>query len=534
MKLESIIHLGAIAGFALLMSCSKIKDAEQTIADLNKEEAAQTSDECQSYKDKYKQSGDSAWLELYKNNCEEAFIAANTPEGLSADCEKQYADLIQITDSIVMSLRGVCDSTNLKTEQTCIDAKKSVESKAKAFQEKCGVDKFYYPTPDEAAPPTTTVNGECAWKVWIPMETRLPEQDSTAMLKCDDKATTCSKVFFGDTARLVEIHQSIEGDTVYLPCIQEVNNQFAPCDFNKDRTIDPIESSKCQEGNGTVNPCDWNKDGILDEFEKSQCASKSDSGYVNPGLYDPCDWNYDGKVDSMEAEKCRNAYSCNETQTPYWDAVSQKQICINKEDIPVCTYPAYSLLVSGKVRCIDPCDKNQDGELQTIEITNCNVAQPCPAENRPYWNPETQSNVCIPIAEIPTCEVPTKPMFFSADSSLKCIDPCDRNMDGTIDQIENTSCFACPAGQVAMWDADNLKNVCKNPLECTLGTYPVVKDGQAYCANACDFNHDGTVDATEKSQCANTSTGTGTTTTPQGHLRSIGTPQRGTGSAGRS
>jgi hypothetical protein len=431
------ISLGAI----FFAGCSMLDEAKAKLAEVQKEDAADISADCEMYKTQFLQSGDSTWLNLYNTSCQDDFIAANTPEGLDANCEVKYATMIKETEALIMSLRGVCDSTNIDTEPQCIDAKQKADDMALSFQKECGVDNFYYPTPEDVAPPTTTIDGQCAWKAWIPSDVRTGT-DSTVMLVCREEKPVCSTVIINDEARIVETHTTIEGDTVYLPCIQDVQDIFAPCDFNKDRFVDPIEAQQCQSGT-IEDPCDWDRNGVLDEFEKMQCnAIPGDSGSVNPGLYDPCDWNYDGKVDPYELERCKATYACKDTEQPFFDPESQKQVCVALTDIPKCEYPMWPEYVQGGVKCMDPCDFNRDLTVDEAEKGSCAVIEMCKAGTVPFFDPNKQMQVCIPEAEIPLCETPTYAEFVNG--ALKCIDPCDWNRDGVVDTFETSQCFVPP------------------------------------------------------------------------------------------
>lgn len=501
MQIKTIQRITFVASLAIIASCSKFEDAKDAVANLDKQEAAEEVPECENYKNQYIQSGDSAWLDLYENNCKDNYVEANMPQDLDSTCQTEYRKLLGMADSIVLSLRGICDQTNLETKEECIQAKNLIETKAKAFQERCEIDEFYFPTPEEASIKTETIDGMCAWQAWIPEGTRLQGQDSIVKLRCTEEKPVCSKVMIRDTARIVETHLSIEGDTVYLPCAQEAGGVFAPCDFNQDRFVDPIETQKCQEkGDDMMKLCDWNADGMLDSLEKSECVIRSDSGSVNPGYYDPCDWNFDGRVDEYEADKCRNAYACTDTQTPWWDSDAGKQVCVDNEKIPECMYPTFPVYMDSRVICMDPCDMDRNGELNDEEKNNCTIHQYCGLDSTAYWDPQMQKNICIANAAIPTCEFPKKQEFLNG--TVTCIDPCDHNLDGIVDDYESSVCITCQAGEFPMWDMDLGKNVCHAPVPCPENQYPLLKNGIGVCIDRCDANQDGLVDETEAGRCA--------------------------------
>ncbi len=440
MKMRHAIRVLALAAITALAGCAKIQDAQSQLDAIQNQQATEATPDCEMYKTQFLQTGDSSWLSLYNTNCQDAFITANTPAGLDADCQAKYASMVKLTDSLVMSLQGVCDSSNLTTKTECIAAKSTVDAQAQTFQKECNVSNFYYPTPDKAAPPTTMVNGQCAWKAWIPMDFRTGT-DSIAMLVCTDSKPVCSTVTLGDSTRLVETHLTVEGDTAYLPCIQEIQGLFAPCDFNQDRIIDPIESQQCQSSS-LKDPCDWNADGTIDAFEKTQCTIKNDSGFVNPGMFDPCDWNYDGMVDSMELAKCQSTYSCKPTEQPFFDAKNMKQVCIPGASIPECSFPTWPELLNGKVVCMDPCDKNRDGVVGSTEVTQCQTGPSCGMDSIPFFDASTQNPICVANSDIPTCTPPQYPEMVQG--TLTCVSHCDRNMDGIVDSYESSMCSTIP------------------------------------------------------------------------------------------
>lgn len=500
-QIRAVLLIATIGLFTT--SCSKLEDAKETVDELNKEESAQDNSPCPTYKKNFIETGDSAWLDLYNHDCQDNLAETNMPEDMSADCEKEYKNLIALADSIILSLQGKCSAENIETEQLCIDTKEGIEAKAKAFQEKCNINDFYFPTPEEDPIPRDTIGGKCAWQAWIPEATRMEGQDSTAMIQCEEERSVCSKVIIGDSARIVETHITVEGDTVYLPCIQEASGVFAPCDFNKDRFVDPLETQQCQAGSDDkIELCDWNGDKILDSLEKRECSVRNDSTGVNPGYYDPCDWNFDGAVDEYEAVKCRTAYACTETQTPWWDSDAQKQVCVNNEEIPECQYPTFGSFVSGRVICMDPCDMNRSGDLTEEEKNTCTIHRGCGLDSTGYWDPDKQSNVCIANINIPTCEIPQIQNYLAGE--VKCFDPCDRNLDGNLDDFEANGCLTCREGTFPMWDAVSQKSICHEPVPCNEGQYPILRDGVGECIERCDFNQDGVVDEFEKGQCGTT------------------------------
>ena len=482
----------------LLGGCQAIQDAQKTVADLQKTDAAQVSTPCANYKIQYIQTGDSTWLAKYNSECQDSVIAQNTPAGLSADCKTRYAAMVRTADSIVMSLRGQCDQTNLDTTASCIAGSKSIENLTTTFQSTCKTDAFYYPTVDEASVKTATVNGKCTWQAFIPPQTRLTLADSTASVLCTDVVPQCTKVNIRDTLRIVEAHQTIAGDSIYLPCLAEVQNAFAPCDFNQDRYVDPLEAQKCQQ-QGVNDPCDWNNDGKLDEFEKSQCEQQANSGVVNPNLYDPCDWNYDGKVDEKEAFQCHSTYACKLNEQPFYDPAANKTICIIQTQIPQCNYPTWAELVNGKVVCMQPCDFNKDGTIDSTESAQCTSKPQCGIDSIPLWDDGLKQSKCFAQTTMPKCIAPQFPDIVNG--TVQCVMPCDKNRDGLVDPTEASQCQSCDAPSVPIWDPTNMKNTCSQSIACPAPSKPILVNGIATCSDLCDTNYDGIVDTAEALGC---------------------------------
>ncbi len=469
-----------LAAVLALGACSQLEEeAKKQLEALSQQDATEISANCALLKTQYLQSGDSLSLATYAASCQEDFIAANMPADLSTDCQTEYKTMLETTEAKVLALRGQCDSSNVETEASCLAAKQEIETLAVAFQEKCGVSEFYYPTPEDASVPTVTVDGKCAWQAWIPQSTRTGT-DSTAMLQCIETPPVCTQVILAGEARLLEIHLSVDGDTVYLPCVQELADIYAPCDLNKDRFVDPIEAKQCAEMGTISDPCDWDGNGMLDEFEKSQCTFRNDSGSVDPGAYvDPCDWNYDGKVDEYESEMCRTTYACQNGEQPYFDAMNNKTVCVPFEEIPQCEFPMYADWVNDAVVCIDPCDYDRSGIVDETEKASCQVAVGCPSTEKPFWDPITQTQLCFSAEEIPQCNENSWPELIN--SELTCVERCDFDRNGEVDAMEKSQCLVCPEGQAIMWDATQQINICHEPVPCEPGSYPVINEGVGTC-----------------------------------------------------
>ena len=501
MKLIKTLGVASLSLF-FMQGCDLFGSAKEKIeAELSKSSAADETDECASYREKYKQTGNESWRDIYETECLDAFVASNTPEGLDDGCKADYKSLVTHTDSVVAELAGVCDTN--PEDAKCVDAEKAIEERAEKFQKDCDTDEFYYATIDEAGPDQKQIDGQCYWETWIPPETRQEGQPEMIDTKCLDKPPECTQEFLNGKNQFVEKHEAVDGSTVYLPCVEQFLYTENPCDFNGDGVADPVELRKCEEEGKVSDPCDFNGDGKVDDFEANQCSWGSEDGFIDPSKYDPCDWNYDGIVDQWEGEQCAMTYNCEADEMLLWDVIKNQDVCISMDKVPAdCHPPKWIEAVDGEALCIDPCDMNRDGEVDESEEGSCNFID-CGPDAMPMWDNEKMEDVCIDHDDMPMCKGSEWPELL--DGEVICVDPCDMNRDGSVDAWEKENCafVTCDAGEMPLWDHKQQKNICVEEIFCDYPTWPELdpESGKAMCVDPCDWNFDGVVDEYESTQC---------------------------------
>ncbi len=465
--------LGAAAlTITLFQGCNLFDDAKEKIeAELEKTNAISETSECESYKEKGQQAGGELWQELYEKECQYNFISQNTPTGMDGNSEKKYETLVLESDSIIDAMYDTCtEGGDAKPE--CVQAKESIDGKAKTFQEECDIDAFYYPTIEEAGPHNTIIDGQCYWNAWIPPETRQSGQSENIDVKCTEQPPECTQEFINEKNVFVEKHEASDGSTVLLPCPQQYTYTENPCDHNGDGVVGPLELRKCEEEGKVEAPCDFNGDGMIDPFEKDQCHFANDDGFVDPSNYDPCDFNFDGKVDQWEGQQCATTYNCTSEEQLFWDITLQKDVCIPSSKVPAdCHPPKWLDAVNGEVKCMDPCDMNHDGKVSESEKSSCNFID-CGMNSQPMWDHEKQEDVCIKFSDMPQCE--NNQMVEIIAGKATCIDPCDKNLDGVIGPWEKENCHQarCEEGMMPMWDPETQTNHCVEDVHCDPHTHP--------------------------------------------------------------
>jgi hypothetical protein len=300
----------------------------------------------------------------------------------------------------------------------------------------------------------------------------------------------------------VEVHEDLEGNEVYLPCVEHFAYGFAPCDANQDGVVDRSEKESCSvEGD----PCDFNGDGVVGEYEAQQCGINDT---IDVSKYDPCDFNLDGIVEGWENDQCYGISGCAPGELIFWDMQAQKDVCVPEEDMPFCQHPKYADIVKGEIACVDPCDWNRDGVLDDEEKSMCIT---CAENETPFWNMELNKDVCVPFEDIPECFYPDNPDFVNG--TLKCVNPCDMNRDGVVDTFEEGQCWVveCEQGEMPLWNSSTGKDECVEEsvmanTMCEPGEWLEARDGEAICINPsdydpCDWNFDGIVDDYEDNMC---------------------------------
>jgi hypothetical protein len=80
----------------------------------------------------------------------------------------------------------------------------------------------------------------------------------------------------------------------------------------------------------------------------------------------------------------------------------------------------------------DPCDFNFDGRVDQFETETCQQTSACQSGEVPFWNPKTKQDICVKDDELPRCNHPTWPELING--KVACVDPCDQNMDGNVDK----------------------------------------------------------------------------------------------------
>lgn len=489
-----------------LVGCFDFSSAKEEVeAQLNKASATEETSECENYKTQYVQTGDEEWKSLYDKNCQEDFVKANTPEGLSTACESDYEAMLLKTDSIVASTGTECRSeADAQSKPICVNAMETIEADAKAFGEKCDTEEFYYADFKDVEE-QKNANGECVWDAWIPEDTREAGQDSVVQVLCMEQPPECVEKTVNQRLRHVEVHKTPAGEEVFLPCVEQFVYGTHPCDTDMDGVVSKyeLEAQTCKEH--ADNPCDFNGDGKVDPFEKDQCTFANDSGFVDGTQYDPCDFNFDGRVDEYEKSTCGNVSGCKMGEVPFWDHMSMTDICVDENTIPNCVPPLYPDIVSGKVACVSPCDFNRDGMVDQGEKDGCHFVE-CKEGEIPFFDPANNKDVCVNQEDVPDCASPMWPEYF--DGKFICVDPCDFNRDGKVDTYESSSCVAvqCAPDEAPMWDQSKGMDVCikhSDMPQCNYPSSPMMINGQAVCSDPCDSNFDGKVDEFEKNQCTN-------------------------------
>lgn len=219
MKIQSTLIIGGLA--LLAVSCDLLEDAKVTVnAEIQNRIPEQVSINCDMYRERFAQTGDSSLLAAYNQECQDQVIEVNMPENLDLTCQTKYAEMLSQSDAVILAMQGTCTQENRSTDPACLAAQATVDSLALAFQAECGTASFYYPTLDEVIPNTEVIEGQCVWQAWIPEQTRLADQDSMVTVICTEAPPTCSDVEIQGVIQNVETHTSLDGSVVFLPCIQ--------------------------------------------------------------------------------------------------------------------------------------------------------------------------------------------------------------------------------------------------------------------------------------------------------------------------
>lgn len=455
---------------------------------------------CGYYLERFSQTADEQWHELYLRDCLDLLIELNMPSGLPAACRDQYADMVRQADQIAFSVSDACAFGEL--DSVCVSAQVAIDQLSTQFSAACTGEDFYVPAVDLYAlslPPLQNAGGACTSKAWIPPETRLSDQAEEVEIFCPEVPAECTKQIVNDVAQWVETYQAVDGGPVYLPCAEQFVYGFNPCDENQDGLVSPFETRVCSES-GEMDPCDFNQDGFVDDFEAGECLFFSAEEFVDTRYVDPCDYNYDGIVDQWENEQCYGTYGCAPDEEMYWDAESNKDVCVNENAVPFCPHPSWPEYLNGQVVCMHPCDMNRDGKVDAWEENNCNFVK-CAAVQIPFWDPMQNKDVCVAESAIPHCDFPTWPEYLNGN--IVCSDPCDMNRDGNVDWWERDNCtfVSCDAGEVPFFDPMQGREVCHPDPVCEYPTWPELSKGEMVCHHPCDFNFDGEVDDYEWGDC---------------------------------
>jgi hypothetical protein len=252
-----------------------------------------------------------------------------------------------------------------------------------------------------------------------------------------------------------------------------------PCDFNQDGEVDDYEKEECTFANEkgfidakNYDPCDFNFDGRVDQFETETCQQTSacQSGEVpfwnsktkqdicvkddelprcnhptwpelingKVACVDPCDQNMDGNVDKKETKACEfKAKVCEKDEIPFFDPERREDICVQSSDVPKCKLGDWPELIKGIAKCIDPCDQDRSGKVDAWEKGNCR-GPACEMDELPLWNTEENKDVCIKKGNLSECQHPN--WLAIVKGKPACIDQCDWNTDGKVDDYESSNC----------------------------------------------------------------------------------------------
>jgi hypothetical protein len=264
-----------------------------------------------------------------------------------------------------------------------------------------------------------------------------------------------------------------------------------------------LDATECRELN---KPCDFNQDGVVDDYEKEECTFANEKGdIIDAKNYDVCDFNFDGSVDQFETETCQQTSACQLGEIPFWNPKTKQDICVKDDELPRCNHPTWPGLVNGKVACVDPCDKDMDGEVGQKEKTACEFkVKVCEKDEIPFFDPEKREDICVQSSEVPKCEPGAWPELIKGE--LECMDPCDQDRSGTVDKWEKDNCRgpSCKTDELPLWNTEESKDVCikkDNLPECEFPNWPGIVKGEPACIDQCDWNTDGKVDDYESSNC---------------------------------
>jgi hypothetical protein len=105
--------------------------------------------------------------------------------------------------------------------------------------------------------------------------------------------------------------------------------------------------------------------------------------------------------------------------------------------VPKCKLGDWPELIKGIAKCIDPCDQDRSGKVDAWEKGNCR-GPACEMDELPLWNTEENKDVCIKKGNLSECQHPNWLAIVKGEPA--CIDQCDWNTDGKVDDHESSNC----------------------------------------------------------------------------------------------